>query len=190
MNPMQRSAALLLSALACTAVAVAQAASPHVHGHATLEVAVDGNTLTLLFTSPLDSLVGFEQAPRTEKQQELVRRMAQTLRQAERVFVLPAEAQCAAPRIELASPAIPARLLVGDAAPAKPAEKSAPARHGEHAELDAQYVWSCQRIEQLKAIDVKLFASFRNLKRIDARVATGTQQRSARLTEKSSRLVW
>lgn len=187
---MQRSAALLSSALACTVVSVAQAAAPHVHGHATLEVAVDGNTLTLLFTSPLDSLVGFEQAPRTEKQQDVVRRMAQTLRQADRVFGLPAEAQCGVPRVELASPAIPAGLLAADAAPAKPAEKSPPSRHGEHAELDAQYVWSCQRIERLKAIDVKLFASFRNLKRIDARVVTGAQQRSARLTEQMSRLVW
>lgn len=188
---MQRLCVFLLSALASTVVAVAQAAAPHVHGHATLEVAVDGNTLTLLFTSPLDSLTGFEHAPRTEKQQDIVRRMAQTLRQAEQVFGLPADAQCCAPRIELASPALPARLLAADATAAGPAEKpAAAARAGEHAELDAQYVWNCQRIERLKAVDVKLFASFRNLKRIDARVVAGSQQRSARLTEKMSRLVW
>jgi len=187
---MQRLRVFLLSALASTVVTVAQAAAPHVHGHATLEVAVDGNTLTLLFTSPLDSLTGFEHAPRTEKQQDIVRRMAQTLRQAEQVFGLPADAQCGAPRIELASPALPARLLAADATAAGLAEKPAAARAGEHAELDAQYVWSCQRIERLKTIDVKLFASFRNLKRIDARVVAGSQQRSARLTEKMSRLVW
>ena len=54
--------ALMLSALP---VLAAQPAHAHVHGAVQLDVAVDGPTLTLTLEAPLDSVVGFERAPRT-----------------------------------------------------------------------------------------------------------------------------
>ena len=55
--------------------AMAHEPGPHVHGVASLQVAVDGNTLTLNLESPLDNVLGFEHAPRSEKQKAAVRSM-------------------------------------------------------------------------------------------------------------------
>src|SRR5437879_845104 len=52
----------------------------HVHGIASLQLAVDGNTLTLDLSSPLDNLLGFEHVPRTDKQKAAVHNMAERLR--------------------------------------------------------------------------------------------------------------
>ena len=44
------------------------AADPHVHGIARLQIAVDGQTVDLIFTSPAASLIGFEHEPATAAQ--------------------------------------------------------------------------------------------------------------------------
>ena len=42
-------------------------AQAHVHGAVQLEVALDGPTLSIALEAPLDSLLGFERAPRTAR---------------------------------------------------------------------------------------------------------------------------
>jgi|1_EtaG_2_1085319.scaffolds.fasta_scaffold00001_350 hypothetical protein len=44
----------------------------HQHGHAELQLAIDGNQIDLIFTSPAYNLLGFEHRARTEKQKALV----------------------------------------------------------------------------------------------------------------------
>lgn len=165
----------------------------HVHGHAVLQVAVDGGTLTLALVSPLESLLGFEHAPRTDRQQAAVRRMAQAMHQPDTLFVLPAEAKCGNPKVTLASPVIPPPLLAAQPAPApapKAGAKPAPAKGGEHAELEAEFAWTCERPERLTHLEVKLFDAFKTLKRVDARVAAGGRQAAARLTARNPKLTW
>ncbi len=45
----------------------------HQHGHAELQVAVDGNQIDLIFTSPAYNLLGFEHRARTDDQKALVK---------------------------------------------------------------------------------------------------------------------
>ena len=73
----------------------------HVHGAATLQVAVDAQTLTLDFSSPLDNLIGFEHPPRDDKQKAAVKAMADRLNHADGLFVATAEAQCALQSVKL-----------------------------------------------------------------------------------------
>ena len=61
----RRHAALAL-VLSTALVGAAQAAGAHQHGVAQLEVAVDGNSLTVTLDTPLDNLLGFERGPRTD----------------------------------------------------------------------------------------------------------------------------
>jgi hypothetical protein len=44
----------------------ALAASPHEHGVARLDVAVDAGRVSFSLETPLDNLLGFERAPRTD----------------------------------------------------------------------------------------------------------------------------
>ena len=63
-------------------------AAAHSHGRAKLRVATDGNLLTLEFESPLENLVGFEHAPRNDKQKAALQGMAEALRKADAHLLL------------------------------------------------------------------------------------------------------
>jgi hypothetical protein len=53
----------------------------HQHGHGLLQVAIENNTLELLFRAPAASLTGFEHAPRNDEQRELVQNTLEWLEQ-------------------------------------------------------------------------------------------------------------
>jgi hypothetical protein len=176
----------LLSCLLAASVLAAQpalAAGAHSHGVAKLDVAVDGPTLTLRLESPLDSLVGFERAPRNDAERAQVRAMAQALR-AGNPFVPTAAAGCRLERAALASPVLAPDLLgeTGAAAPAKSAD--------DHAELEGTFVYRCAEAKALQGIDVMLFDYFKRLGRVDVQVAGPKGQSAAKLTARSRQVRW
>lgn len=160
---------------------------PHQHGLAHMTVAQDGAVLVIEFMSPLDNLVGFERAPRSERERELVLDMARKLRSGKLLLPLPA-AQCRAVSVELMSSVLePALLAEGGpaAAPARP-----PGASRDHAELLARLEFSCARPQALKSIDVQLAAVFRKLERIDVQLATPSGQARRTLSHNARSLNW
>lgn len=145
----------------------------HQHGVAQLEVAVDGNTLTIHLESPLDNLLGFEHAPRTEPQRLAARNLLRTLRQGERLFAPTVAAGC-----KLAEAKVEAPVLEGQAGA------------GEHADLDADWRFTCAQPALLTGMKVGLFAKYPGLKRLDAAVVSGKGQRAAKLTRGMPFLSW
>lgn len=190
------------SALAQTASAPKKtqpAPAAHAHGAASLQVAVDGNLLTLNFESPLDNLVGFEHAPRTDRQKAAVRRMAEQLHKAEGLFVPTPAANCAPASVKLESPVIEASLLRADGgkdrAPAKggeppPAKGAGQSGASGHAELEGTFVFRCAKAESLRDLEVRLFDRFSGLRRLDVQVAAPKGQKSARLSPSARRISW
>jgi hypothetical protein len=177
------------AALLATVASLAHGAGAHVHGRATLHVAVDGPTLTLNLNSPLDSLIGFEHAPRNDRQRAAVRRMVERLREAETLFVPTPEARCSRTTVNLESPVItPGLLAEEDAkkAPKRPAGKAEPG----HADLDAEIVFRCEVPARLTGMEVLLFDAFTHMKRVDARIAASGKQAAAQLTSRNRRLTW
>jgi hypothetical protein len=160
-----------------------EAAGPHSHGVAKLDVAVDGPTLTLQLQSPLESVLGFERAPRNEAERGQVRAMAQALR-AGNLFVPTAAARCALQRVDLSSQVLPPELL-GQSGPA--AGGSAP---DDHADLDGTFVYRCENPQALAGIDVMMFDYFKKLARVDAQVAGPKGQSAAKLTARSRQIRW
>lgn len=100
-----RTAALLL-ATGWLPLALAQPPGAHVHGQAALEIAVDGDVVHIHLHSPLDSLVGFEHAPRNEKERQAIKALTARLHQADTLFVLTPEARCQVESTELSSPVL------------------------------------------------------------------------------------
>jgi len=175
----------------------AYGAGAHVHGSATLQVAVDGNRVNLDFSSPLENLVGFEHAPRNDKQKAAVRRMAERLHKAGTLFVPTPEARCAAGAVNLQSQVLDRSLLAAEGAANEaspspsgrgPQKRSGAADKEEHAELSAEFALQCERPERLAGLEVKLFDVFPGVKRIDVQVAGGKKQASARLTSRNRRV--
>ena len=59
----------------------------HEHGAALMNVAIEGNTLFIELDSPWNNLVGFEHAPRTDEQHELVDNAVAQLNDADALFL-------------------------------------------------------------------------------------------------------
>lgn len=70
------------------------AADAHVHGHARIDIALEGNELEIALNSPMDNLVGFEHAPTTDAQKHAIHEAEETLEAPAKLIELPAAAGC------------------------------------------------------------------------------------------------
>jgi hypothetical protein len=155
-------------------ITLAHELGAHVHGVATLQVAVDEKTLTLDFSSPLDNLLGFEHVARDAKQKAAVQAMADRLNRAGQLFIPTAEAQCVLQSVTLDSPVLEAK----------------PSKQDGHADLDGEFVFSCKQIGKLHDLEVMLFEAFPHLRQLKVEVATLKKQSSAQLTPEQRRASW
>lgn len=191
-----RAAAFGMLGLCTLAMTPAFAAGQHVHGQAVLHVGVDGNRLLLEFTSPLDNLVGFEHAPRNDKQAAAVRAMAARLHQPAGLFVPTRDAMCVPGPVRIESSVLAPDLLAANAPVATPLQRApaaAPERgagHDTHAALLAEIAYSCEHPGKLTSLELPIFDAFPRLRRIDAQVAGARKQAAARLTARQRRLSW
>lgn len=164
----------------------------HVHGRATLEVAIEGGSVQISLDSPLDSLLGFERAPRTEKERQSVREMSRKLRQSDHAFVFSPQSQCRLDSVQLESAVIEQSLLAAgsDSNAVKDRDKSSVNSPDVHSELSATWHFQCAAPESLQGVKVSLFQYFPSLKRIDAAVVGPKGQSRTRLSLKSNQLKW
>lgn len=162
--------AVLLAVLALSATA-----SPHEHGVARLDVAVDATRVSIELHTPLHNLLGFERAPRSPAEQEQVQALLARLRAADQMFRIDSAAGCTLARADLKSPV----LQVG---------QGGPAAKGEHAELKGLFEFRCQAGARAGFIEVGLFEAFPSLQRIDMQLATPRGQIQARLNRPASRV--
>lgn len=182
-----------LLALALAAAATTAAAQAHVHGQAELDVTVSGGTLVLNLHSPLDSLLGFERAPRTAAQKTAVDNLLSQLRKPEALFVPSAAAQCVLASSIVDAPVLGVVRQVAASESKAPAAAKAAAGHGGkdgHAELKAEFTFKCGHAGELRGLEARLFDQFKRLRRLDARVVGPRGQSSARLTPSRRTLTW
>lgn len=136
------------------------AAGAHVHGLVNVDVAVDGAVLVVQVEAPLDSLVGFEHRPRTATQRQAADAAIARLKDAAGLVRPDAAAKCGPAETRMQADAL------------QPVPPGAPApAAGEHADLQVTYSFRCAAPEQLKALDLGLFAAFARIQRIDLQVA-------------------
>lgn len=156
-----RAAALLLAAaLGAAAPATAQQAA-HAHGVVRLDLALDAGSLTLQLDAPLDSLLGFERAPRSDAERRAVEGLRAQLAQPERLFGLDAAAGCVAQPASVKSEAL-------DNPAARPAD---------HADLQAGYLYRCRQPGVLKVVDLTgLLTAFARIQRIEVQAVTPAGQ--------------
>lgn len=147
----------------------------HVHGVAKLEVAVDGANLSLRLESPLEGLLGFERAPRNDQERAAVAEMRKKLADAGKLFLPTTAAQCTLKSVQIDAPALDAKLVTTNT---------------EHADLDADFLFTCAQPGKLTGMDVRLFQAFSNMRRIDAQVVSGKGQKATRLSAKMRFLSW
>jgi hypothetical protein len=144
----------LLPASAATA-AVPRHLGPHVHGQATVNVAVDGDALQVDASVPGHDAVGFEHAPQGADETARVAAAKATLAAA--AWLVPA----AGAACSLASAHVDA-------------DGYATAAPGGHADFDASYRFRCARVDALNALDVRLAAAFPAVQAVVVNTITAT----------------
>lgn len=136
------------------------AGKAHEHGALKLDVAIEGNKLTIGMEAPLDNLLGFERAPRTDAERKAAADVLTRLRSPDKgtpIFVMGSAAQCSLAKAEVQAPVL------------EPGAK--PAAKDEHADLDASYEFTCAKPDELRTLDVALFDAYKRIQRIDVQVA-------------------
>ena len=157
----------------------APAAKAHEHGVAQLDVAVQAQRLIIELDTPLDNLLGFERAPRSDAERDKAAAAVARLRDAALLFRIDAAAGCSLARVELNSAAL--GLGLGPAA-------AAAAGAAEHGDLSATFEFRCTAGARAGFVEVGLFDAFPGLKRLDLQVATPKGQLKAILRRPATRV--
>lgn len=151
----------------------------HVHGHARMQVAVEGNEIFVDWQAPMDSMAGFEHAPRDEKQRQAVKKVEDQFRSPGKMFIPTAAAKCTAQPAEVKFP-FKAYSGTGSAHEGKEV----------HSDLEAAIRFECENPAALNGMELKLFDVFARLQRVDVQTIGPRGQSAARLTPKQRRLQW
>ncbi len=174
---MQALPSLLLAAAATTLLPAPVVAGPaHQHGVAQLDVAVEPNGVTLILDTPLDNLLGFERAPRTDAERQRADAAVARLKAGDTLFRIDGNAGCTLAKVTLTS----AALGLGAA--------GTPAPKGEHADLEGRYEFSCKTGARAGFVEVGLFDAFPQMKRVELQLILPRGQMKATLTRPATRV--
>ncbi|MFO1271179.1 MAG: DUF2796 domain-containing protein [Rubrivivax sp.] len=153
---MKSSIRTVLFALGLAPLLACAAGKAHVHGVARLDIAVEAKKITLQLESPLDNLLGYERAPRTDAERKQADALVARLKAAGTMFRIDPAAQCTLAHVELASSA----LKLGQPDPSEEG----------HADIDGSFEFDCTDATRAAFVEVGLF-EFARLQRIEVQVA-------------------
>lgn len=187
---------LALFILTATSITPALAArehrqhGPHQHGVATLTLALADHTLDVEFESPAVNLVGFEHAPRDAGQQRAVANAMQQLRSPAALLALSKDAHCSAVTAAVTSSLqnSPAQAEQENAHGNVHAHNDGDDDEHHHADINATYRFQCDQPQALHSVDVRLFATFSGIEKINAQWLTATTQNAKVLTPTDQRI--
>ena len=178
----------------------------HEHGSALLNVAIEGNTLFFELDSPWNNLVGFEHAPRTEEQHDLVDDAITQLKDANSLFAF-SGANCTVVEFSIES-----SLSEGEHDDEHHDDEHHDDEHhddehhddehhddehhddehhddheGEtHSEVRASYSFECDDTSKLATIDVKVLSVWSGFEELDVQLIGPSGQAGAELTPSST----
>ena len=157
--------------------AVSAQGHAHEHGVVKLDIAIEPGKLTVQMESPLDNLIGFERAPRTDAERKTAAAAVARLQAADTLFRIDPAAGCTLKNVELRS----APLKLGKAEPG--------AVDDGHADLDGDFEFSCKNSALATFIDLGLFSAFSHMQRIDVQIAAQKGQAKRTLKRPAARIV-
>lgn len=150
----------LICAGLCMADATA-AGHAHVHGVARIDIAIEAKQVSLHLETPMANVLGFEHAPRTAAERAQARAALEQLQTGARWWRIDPAAQCVVSQVQIDADA----LRQTDAA------KTGAQAPDEHADIDADYVFTCADAARAATIEVGVFKDWPHLHRIDVQVA-------------------
>lgn len=165
-------AALIVALATLPAAADQRGRHAHVHGIATVNIAVEGGTLVVALETPAANVTGFEHVPSSDAEHELAARAAARLGSGE-AFAPDPGAGC-----ELQSAEVESALLDDSEHRHGDDDHAHDDDHGAegHADFEAVLSWNCTRPEALATLRINLFEMFDGFDTITVNVAAPAGQ--------------
>jgi Protein of unknown function (DUF2796) len=161
---------------------------PHEHGHGKLNIAVEGNSVSMELEVPGADIVGFEHEPGTDEQKAAVEKAKATLADALSVFKLPAGVGCKVAEAEvLIQPEDEHEHAEEHEDAANSDAKEAEEGH-RHSEFHVTYALDCAAPAKLTSINFKYFDLFAGARVLSVNLVTPKGQTSYEVTREAPKL--
>lgn len=169
------SAAVILTSPAFANETAHRQLGPHVHGQGTLDIAIEGNKISMELVAPGMDIVGFEHVATTADQKAAVEKAKAKLKDVLGVFQLPTAAKC-----KTASADVESRKEThhpGD----KDDDDDKPGAP-QHSEFHATYSIECESPENVTGLETVYFKNFAGAQLLNVNVTTSKGQTQAQMT--------
>jgi hypothetical protein len=178
---------LMMSAPAVSAIGEERRreAGPHVHGHGTLDIAIENNRVSMELEVPGMDIVGFEHRARTKEQKTALGKAMTQLGNPLALFKLPPAADCKVARAEVEI----ARDDGDDRTQPDRTARTRPKGHehdegGGHNEFLATYILECANPAGITAIQFDYFKLFPRADELTVNLVTAKGQSSYKVGRK------
>ena len=162
----------------------------HVHGLATLNIALENQRLELQLTSPAMNIVGFEYQPTTAADLQSIKAAQDTLNHAAELFVLSPTAQCRLTSVKIDNPLLTESDDHDHDHDHESQHEAHNAEH-QHSDISAHYQYRCAKPARLNSIDLAgLFKQFSQTEKIQVQLIAGDHQQGAELSANNTLLSW
>ena len=168
---------LSVASILISTTASAQSLDAHVHGEANMAIVIDGQHLSASLMSAMFNITGFEHAPETDGQREILRTAISRIEDGEQLFEFNSAAECVLTSSHHNLSSTKEHSNTNDYA-----SEAEDRQHHKHRDLEADYEFTCKKPSKLSSVRVGLFDHFGNLQKVNVITLTGSQQSAAELT--------
>jgi Protein of unknown function (DUF2796) len=189
---MKRPAITLLAAGLAAATAIAgeqrRELSPHVHGHGTLNIAIEDKRVTMELEAPGMDIVGFEHSAESKEEKNAVEKANALLAQPLSLFKPPKSAGCVVAAAKVAIGAKPGGDEHRDTQAKADGGEHAQVGHGGHNEFHATYALVCDKPVNLTSLEFDYFKLFPGAQELTVNVVTGKTQNQLEVSRENPSL--
>ena len=166
MHILTQTAVLTLLLAASAQAQTVRMEDPHVHGHGTVSVAVDGPVLTVMVETPAHDVLGFEHVASTAADKRLVAAVRSLLESPRTLFEVSSDTTCALEGADIA---------IGP-------ERAATGGDSGHSDIAATYTFRCAAPPDLDQIAFPWFEAFPLSEKLDMIVLDRRGQHAGSVT--------
>jgi len=146
----------------------------HVHGQASLNLALEGSELHIELDSPAANIVGFEHMPKSDADHAALDKAVAVLRDGGRLFEFNDDVNCRLEHAEVGSPMLNHH---------DDEKHAADQPKDTHSDMQAVYHFECGQPEKLEQISIRLFELLPRLEKLAVQYVVGTKQGAVELSE-------
>ena len=155
----------------------------HEHGASALQVSIEKNILLMKWESPLDDLIGFEYAPKTERENAAARKLKVILNYPALLFKPNADAGCRVVKVAIDAPTLE---KTKDAGPKH--HTSTDHDHAMHTDLEYAVTYNCSNPRALATLDIAAFKTWPAIRDIDVSLVGPGGQSAQEANRRSTRV--